>query len=125
MTNVEKFLMKWEAKIIPQILAILTGNRRNASKRLYNSIKDKGFLYKTTRTGLEIVLQYAKHGKYVLDNRRNGKKMGPSIKGGYSAINSIKRWILQKGISIGGGKIRTPLKKKGTTSYNAHVQAKN
>jgi len=103
MENTYTYLLETESKVIPKIQEILIKERRNATGKLRNSfeidIKDK-----QNNDGFEINMTYAAHGKYVLDNRRRIKK-GPSS----NAIQSIMDWIVNKGISIGGGKIRTPM----------------
>jgi hypothetical protein len=102
--NVFTYLEGYEPKLIKATKQILTRAKRNASYRLYNSFF---FLVNKIRNGIGIEFKYAKHGAFVLDSKRNVVKQGPSKKGGQSAINSIKRWFLSKGISIGGGRTRS------------------
>lgn len=120
--NTVDYLNKLEPRLRKDMRAILTKNRRNASYRLYNSFF---FFIKKVRTGIELEFQYAKHGKYVLDNRRKVVANKPSRKGGYSAIHSIKRWILAKGISIGQGKIRSVYKEGGKNVSTQRAKAKS
>lgn len=105
--HTEDFLIRQEQEVVPKIQEILTKNRRNATARLYNSINFT-IQDKPNNTGFEIYLDYANHGNFVLDNRRNVRKAGPSRE----AIASIMNWISNKGISIGAGKIRSV---QGTT----------
>jgi len=105
--NTYIFLEETEVKLIKEMQNLLTKGKRNASYSLYNSFEGevirspKGFIFK---------INYAKHGGFVLDDKRKFKKKGPSK----AAIDSISRWILNKGIAIGKGKIRTPLKKESS-----------
>ena len=106
MNNTYKYLEGVEIKLVKEMQAILTQKKRNASHSLYNSIEgeieksSKGFLFK---------ISYARHGDFVLDDKRNVIHNASK-----NAIQSIMDWILNKGVSIGKGKIRTPLKKEGS-----------
>lgn len=99
-----KFLEETEIKVIKQMQDILKKDNRNASYKLYNSFEGE---LKRTSKGFLFTIKYAEHGNFVLDSKRRFKKKGPSKK----AIDEIKTWILNKGIPIGNGKIRTPLSK--------------
>ena len=107
LNNTEEFLIKQEQILIPQMQKILTEKRRNATAKLYNSftfdIEDK-----PANEGFIITMYYAPHGNFVLDGTRTYTKRGPS----QEAITLIMKWIQNKGISIGGGKIRTPFNAK-------------
>lgn len=116
MDNTIKYLETVENRMVKAIQKILTTQNRNASHRLYNSIS---MSLSTNNNGFLIKLEYADHGKYVLDSTRRVKKNNPSGK----AIEEIKKWITNKGISVGRGRIRTPLKSK-SGKQEANIEAR-
>lgn len=106
-------------KLKREIRAILVQKKRNASHRLSNSIDYDIF---QSKKGIGFIIEYAEHGNFVLTHKRNVKKSKPS----QSAVDSIMEWILAKGIAIGKGKIRTPMKdsnKKYTPSSKAYSKS--
>ena len=117
-----KYLVKVETSIIRQMQAILMSQNRNASGKLYQSL-NQGMEIDQTENGFTLELKYGymtSNGRYnvgdlVLDGRRRVTK-NPSYnklspRDPSTAIGQMINWILRKGISVGGGKIRTPLKK--------------
>lgn len=127
--NTEKYLGKVEIDTIRQMQAVLMRDNRNASNKLYNSFEMR---YDKTDNGFFITMDYASHGKYVLDSRRRIRAAGPSRQ----AINSLMQWILDKKISVGNGQVRTPMTKRDDrggeydlepkhTSYNKEKEVKS
>ena len=122
MDNTLNFLEGIQYEVTKQMVAILDRENRNASRKLRTSLlADDAMVISRTNTGFIIKMKFASHGKYVLDNRRRIKSQYPS-KG---AIASIKQWILDKGISVGGGRIRTPLKKTSSRGGQFDLEPKH
>lgn len=99
------YLERVSIKLIKDMRSILTQRKRNATHRLYNSLEAD---LTATSNGIRFTIEYAEHGKYVINSKRNIRKKGPS----QSAVQAISEWILAKGIPIGSGKIRTPMTNK-------------
>lgn len=125
----ERYLTKVEVDTIKQMQAILTRENRNATHRLYNSFQTS---LDETPNGFLIKMEYATHGKYVLDDKRritrNASYNKQNPKDPTTVIGQLINWILNKGISVGGGKIRTPLKKSkynqgGSSIYSPKTEA--
>lgn len=116
MDNTIKYLESVENRMVKSIQKILMVKNRNASYRLYNSIS---MSLSTSTNGYLIKLEYAKHGAFVLDSNRNVRKKNPSKE----AIDEIKKWITNKGISVGKGRIRTPLSSK-SGKQKANIEAR-
>lgn len=129
MSNTVNILRNIGDQLVGEMRQILKRENRNASHKLYDSIewdllkKDNGFQFS---------IGYDAHGKYVLDSRRRIQKPNPSynredVKPGkrnpQTAIGMIVKWIQDKHISIGLGKTRTPLRKKGTKELQSRVSA--
>lgn len=117
LNNTLTYLNKVKPKVLGSTKGILTRERRNASNRLYNSLDIEVF---EDRNMFYIDLTFADHGKYVLDSRRRYKKNHPSTQ----AVNQLKKWITQKGISIGGGRITTVQGKSNTQAKSQSNDAK-
>ena len=101
-----------EIELIKAMQLILTNDKRNATYKLYNSFEGD---LKVTKGSMAFKITYAKHGAFVLDSKRN-------VKSDKKPIAAIKNWILSKGISIGGGRIRTPLKLGGKKVGRAEAE---
>lgn len=103
-----EYLEKEEIKVIDQMQSILSKFNRNASYKLYNSFQGN---LKRTNKGFLFTITFAEHGQYVLQHKRRFTRKHPSKQ----AIEEIKKWIVNKGIPIGNGRIRTPMSKTRTT----------
>ena len=114
MNSTYKFLVKTENRLIKEMQDILVkggadGRNRNATHKLSNSFQMSIKEIPNNR-GFTMTINYAAHGKYVLDSRRRITKPKPSK----LAIDKIKKWITDKGIAVDSksGKLRTPLDSK-------------
>lgn len=112
MNNTYKLLEVTEIELIKAMQQILTDNKRNATYKLYNSFEGD---LKVTKNSMAFKITYAPHGAFVLDSRRN-------VKSNKKPIAAIKAWILSKGISIGKGRVRTPLKLGGKKVGRAEAE---
>ena len=123
MNNTLIYLESVERQIIQKMEEILMKENRNATHSLSNSFQGKVV---KTKQGFSFTIDYMEHGKYVLDNRRRVKKQKPSR----LAIENIMAWITNKGIPVGKGRLRTPLRNKKTkqlypttSTYKSDVQS--
>jgi hypothetical protein len=80
----------WAAGVVANAKSILLRANKNASGRLYNSIR-----YNVNSQG-KIVFQYAPEGKWVQQGRLKHPGRGVNPKGKFVA--SLKDWIKEKGL---------------------------
>jgi hypothetical protein len=75
---------QWAQQVVSNAKSILLRNNKNASGRLYNSIR-----YNVNSSG-KISFLYAPEGKWVQQGRRKGARQPPT--------NPIETWIREKGL---------------------------
>jgi len=98
--ELEKALNDFKKYVIKESRSNLTRMKKNASKRLYNSIKGE---YKHTKKDFSVTFEMLDYG-YYQDKGVNGKeKKYPGVKASYTnkmpPPSKLDKWTIRKGIA--------------------------
>lgn len=98
--ELDKALNDFKRYVIKESKSNLTRMKKNASKRLYNSIKGE---YKHTNKDFDVTFQMEAYGEYQ-DKGVNGKvKKYPGVKRSYTnkmpPPSKLDKWIVKRGIA--------------------------
>lgn len=98
--ELEKALNDFKKYVIKESRTNLTRMKKNASKRLYNSIKGE---YKYNKKTFDVLFEMEEYG-YYQDKGVNGvDKKYPGVKGGYTnkmpPPSKLDKWTIRKGIA--------------------------
>lgn len=88
--NTYEVLDDWMNKVVDEMEAILTNNKKRATGNLIQSLDYD--IYDDGKGTFTLEIEYAEYGKYIIDGRKRGSKQPP--------IREIENWLKTKNINF-------------------------